>query len=111
NLVKAVQAKVDQAIDFAINWIVQKAKSLFKSLFGKKDKPDERTAAQKQQDLDDGVRDAYVLLQDEDSSIEDVRDRLGGLKTRYRLTALELVVDSSSPSGEVSHIHGEVNPP
>lgn len=36
--IKNVQAKVDSAIEFAVNWIVDKAKGLFKALLGKKGK-------------------------------------------------------------------------
>ncbi len=62
-VINKVRDKVDKAIDTAIAWIMGKAKALFATLFGKKDKVDERTDQKKKQDLDKGNAEAQGLLQ------------------------------------------------
>ncbi len=106
NFIKKVQEKVDKAIDFAINWIVEKAKALLKGLFGKKD---DRTDAQKQADLDKGVAEAEALIGPK-MLPDQIKKRLPAIKSRYKMTTLELVVDSESATSETVHIHGEINP-
>jgi Novel toxin 15/Domain of unknown function (DUF4157) len=106
-----VRAPVDKAIDFVINWIVTTAKGLFKALFGKKDaKPDERTPAQKQADLDKAITEADKYLEDDDLDPADVSKKLAAIKATYRLTSLTLVMDEQSVLEETDHVEGEVNP-
>src|SRR5436190_13789842 len=63
DIVKKVRETVDKAIEAAVTWIINKAKSLFKSLFGGKDKkPDTRTEQEKQKAVDDGIKEAEALL-------------------------------------------------
>ncbi|HEX4604052.1 MAG TPA: polymorphic toxin type 15 domain-containing protein, partial [Candidatus Angelobacter sp.] len=100
-----------KAIDFVINWIVTTAKSLFKALFGKKDaKPDERTPAQKQADLDNGIAEADKYLEDDNLDPSDVSKKLATIQATYRLTSLTLVVDAQTEEEETDHVEGTVNP-
>lgn len=110
-VINKVRGVVDKAIDAAIAWIVSKAKALFAALFsGKKDaKPDARTEAQKKADLDKGVDEGTKLLQDPKLSAKSVAKKLGAIKQKYKMTALEVVV---KPSGnkEMDYIQGSINP-
>jgi len=109
-VIQKVRAKVDAAIGAAVNWVVAKAKSLFASLFGGKDKPDERTPEQKQADLQKGVNEAKALLADDKTSVIEVRKKLPAIKSKYKMTALDVVQDEKSGGKEKDHIHGVINP-
>jgi hypothetical protein len=106
--VKKAQEVVDKAIDAALAKIVEVAKGLF----GKDEKasPDERTDAQKQADLDSALKEADQMLQNKDASIADVRKNLPAIKSRFKMTTLELIVDSESEDKETVHVTGEINP-
>jgi hypothetical protein len=110
-VVKKVQETVDKALDTAITWIVTKAKALFASVFGGKDKKDERTLAQQQKALDDAVAEAEHMLEDDQIPADDVRKHLGTIKTKYALTSLTL---TSTPGGEdgqeTDQIEARINP-
>jgi hypothetical protein len=108
-----VRAAVDKAIDTAIAWIVAKAKALFGKLFGgkdNKDKKDERTEEQKKADLDKGVTEAQKHLESKKLTSEQVKKKLPAIKSKYKMTVLELVTDSKSGTKETVHIHGVINP-
>ena len=109
-VIKKVQAAVDKALDAAIAWVIGKAKALFAKSFGKGDKPDDRTDAQKQADLDKGVAEAEALLIDSKLSRQDAAKKLPGIQARYRMTKLEIVTDAADATKETDHIHGEINP-
>jgi hypothetical protein len=109
-IINKIRAPIDKAIDFLIGWIVKAAKKLFAKLTGKKEKPDERTPAQKQADLDKAMNAADHLLQDDKMTPKMVEKKLGAIKTKYRLTRLELVTDSKTEAAEFDHIEGEINP-
>lgn len=109
-LIKVLQAKVDAALEKGITWIIEKAKALFKSLFGKKDKKDERTEEEKKRDLDKGLVEADALVADSKLSPADVRTRLPAIKAKYKMTSLELATDASTDEEETDHVQGEVNP-
>ncbi len=110
-VVGKVRAFVDKALDTAIGWIVGKAKALFAKLFGGgKDKQDDRTDAQKLSDLQSAVTSAENLLSAKDTDIESVRKQLPQLKSKYRLTTLDLVIDADDPDDVTAHVHGEINP-
>lgn len=100
DVVQKVRAKVDAAIGAAVNWVVGKAKSMFASLFGKKDKPDDRTEEQKEKDKQAAIAEAEGLVTPDDFDEEDTRHKLGPIKSRYRLSKLELVVGSQSGDEE-----------
>src|SRR5215217_2998930 len=88
-VVNRVRATVDKALDTAINFIVSKAKALFKSLFS--GKPDKRTEAEKQKDLNAALREAEGLLDDKKLKGSDVSKKLPAIQKKYKLTALTLV--------------------
>jgi uncharacterized protein DUF4157 len=106
-----VRAPVDKAIDFVINWIVTTAKSLFKALFGGKDaKPDERTPAQKQADLDKAISEAEAIEAAPDATEDQIKAKLLPIKTKYKMVSLELVVENKNEEQEKIHVEGEINP-
>ena len=105
-----VRQPIDKALDKVIDWIVTMAKKLFAKAFGKEDKKDERTDEQKQADLDKAATEADACLADEDKSVEDVTAALAGIKSKYRMTRLDLVTDSSQDQEATYHIHAEINP-
>lgn len=109
-VVKKVQATVDKALDAAIAWIISKAKALFGKLFGKKDgKPDERTQDQKRSDLQRGIADAQALLKAKKASPEQIKAKLPGIKSKYKITIFELVTGAKTQLKETDHIHGEIH--
>ena len=109
-VIQKVRATVDKAIDAAITWIVAKAKALFASLFsGKSNKPDERSRIQKKADLAKGIAEAKKLLDNQDLSTEEVKGKLPGIKSKYKITIFELVTDAKSETKETDHIHGEIH--
>jgi hypothetical protein len=109
-VVKKVQAGVDKAIDAAIAWIIGKAKALFGKLFGKKDgKPDDRTQDQKRNDLRKGIAEAQALLKAKKASPPQIKAKLPGIKSTYKITILELVTGAKTQLKETDHIHGEIH--
>jgi hypothetical protein len=146
-IVKAVQAPINKAIDWllktvvkpvvklamrAVAWVGGKinkakqwgkkkwdaakakakakwksAKDKFQKKFGKKD---DRTPQQKQADLNSGLADAGVVLQDPKATEVQIRKQLVGIKSKYRMQGLNLVVDSKGPGKETVHVKGSINP-
>ena len=110
SVIETVRAKVDKAIETAVNWIVAKAKSLFASLFNdKKDKPDERTQEQKKADLDKGMNEGQQVLQNKELTKDDMRKQLASIKSKYNITIFNLITDNKSDTSETDHIHGEIH--
>jgi hypothetical protein len=109
NFIKMVQGKVDAAIDTAIKFIVDKAKAFLKALFGK-GKKDDRTDAQKKADLDKGIAEADQLAKDRTKTPDQVRRGLPAIKAKYKMTALDLVVDADTANKVRVHVHGVINP-
>ena len=110
--IEKARAPVNKAIDWVINLAVKGVKAVGK-LIGKitgQDKPDERTDAQKTTDLDKAIAEAEELLTDPQASRRKVVKGLKPIQKKYRLTALELVVDSKSGPKEKVHVHGTINP-
>jgi hypothetical protein len=108
-VVQKVRATVDKAIDAAIDWIATKAKSLFASLFSKKDKPDDRTEEQKTKDKLAAIVEAEKLVSSDDFDEQATRQKLAPIKSRYRLLTLNLVVDSDSESEETIHFEASAS--
>lgn len=107
DIVKKVRETVDKAIEAAVTWIINKAKSLFKSLFGGKDKkPDTRTDKQKEADLHQAITAGQTILKQKDATPQDVRSKLPPLQKQYKLTSLTLV----NTEGDKYQIAGTVNP-
>ena len=109
-VIQKVRGTVDKAIDTAIAWVVDKAKKLFGNLFGKKDKPDERTKEQKEQALQKAIAEASKLLNDQGLSTTQVKEKLPAIQQKYQLTRLDLVLDKESDVEETAHVEGEINP-
>jgi hypothetical protein len=64
---------------------------------GKDGAKDERTDAQKKQDLDAALKEATALVEDDEKDGADIQKALPAIKTRYKLTTIELV---EVPQGE-----------
>ncbi|MBY5456442.1 DUF4157 domain-containing protein [Rhizobium leguminosarum] len=109
-VVQKIRTTVDKALDAVIGWIVGKAKALFARLFSSKDKQDERTEEQKKADLQKGVAEGRALLGDQKLSVSEVKKKLPAIKAKYKMTALDVVVDDKSDAKERDHIHGAINP-
>lgn len=109
DIVAKVRGMVDKGLDFAINWIVGKAKSLFAKLFGK-DK-DDRTPEQKQADLKAAMAKAQALQKKPGIREDEIRAGLEPIRKAHRLVSLTLVVESKSETKESVHCEGVVNPP
>ncbi len=107
-VVNKVRATVDKALDTAINFIISKAKGLFKSLFS--GKPDKRSDAEKQKDLSAALRESESLLDNPKLKVADVSKKLPALQKKYKLTALTLVKQSETKEAETDYVTGEVNP-
>jgi len=110
-VIEKVRAVVDKALDTAINWLVGKAKALFGKLFGSKEKPDERTEAQKQADLTKALQEAEALSKKPGITEGEVKAGLPAIIQKYRMVSLDLVVDKVDED-ETENIHfvGEINP-
>ena len=108
-LIKSARKQVEKAIDWLIDKALAAGKALLSTL-GLGGKPDERTPEQKQQDLDKGVAEADALLKDKNLSPNEIKKKLPAIKSKYKMTSLELVTDSASETKEVDYIHGEINP-
>lgn len=102
-VVQKVRANVDKAIETAINWIISKAKSLFSKLFSKRDNPDNRTEEEKDRDKYAAIAEAekFVDLNKFDGDV--TNKKLGPIKSHYRLSSLELHVDSETDSEVTFH--------
>jgi hypothetical protein len=105
-----VWAPIDKALDFVITWIVNTAKKLFAKIFGKGDKPDERTDQQKQADLDKGISEAEAAQSAPRATEAQIKKALLSIKQKYKMTSLELVVDGRNGATETVHVEGEINP-
>jgi hypothetical protein len=108
-VIEKVRTKVDVALDKAVEWIVEKAKTLFAKLFGK-NKNDDRTPEQKQADLNKAMAEAENIRSKPGvTEAEIVRD-LKPIKAKYKMVSLALVVDAKGETDETVHIEGEINP-
>jgi hypothetical protein len=101
-VVQKVRATVDNALDAAVGWIVGKAKKLFAKLFSK-EKPDERTDEQKTKDKKAALAEAKALVNPKEFKEGEVRQKLGPIKSKYKLKSLDLVVDSKTETKETIH--------
>ena len=104
-----VRGIVDNALDQAIAWIVGKAKSLFAKLFGK-DQKDDRTPEKKLADLKSALGEAQALQSAPKATDVSIKKGLGKIKSKYKMTSLELVVDKEGVTKETAHVEGKINP-
>ena len=108
-IIKKIQSVVENALNKVVSFIVDKAKALVAKVTGK-GKPDERTEEQKQKDLDTAMAAAQKLLEDKKMTPKQIRKQLLTIKSKYKITVLEIVTDSKRNTEEIDHIHGEINP-
>lgn len=87
----------------------EKKKGEAKDKTGKYSKPDKRATEQKEA-LKQGVAAADQLLLDQKISLEQVKKHLPGIKTKYQLASLKLVIDNETAKEETVHIQGKINP-
>jgi hypothetical protein len=102
-------------VDKALDWLVDKAVTIGKAALnalglGDKKEPDERTEEQKQADLDKGITEAKALQNTLKITEASIKKGLMAIKQKYRMTSLELVVDSIEDTKETIHIEGKINP-
>jgi hypothetical protein len=109
-VITKIRATIDKAVDALIAWVVKMAKALFAKVFGKGDKPDERTDAQKQADLDKAVAEAEAAMGKDDADRDSVDHALKEIKAKYKLTRLDLVRDADDAESETDHVIAEINP-
>ncbi|MBK7870269.1 MAG: DUF4157 domain-containing protein [Saprospiraceae bacterium] len=105
-IIQKIRAPIDRAIDKLIEWIVKTVKNLFKKGKG----PDTRSPQEKQKDLQLALKEANTLVANENYGREDIEQRLPAIKTKYKLSLLQLKVDAETESDVLLHVHGEVNP-
>jgi hypothetical protein len=105
-----VRTTVDKALDAAIGFIVNKAKALFGKLFSGKDKkPDTRTDDKKKNDLASGLREAQSLMAAKDLGVDQIKKKLTAIKSKYRITIFNLVIDAGGGAAVSGHVHGEIH--
>jgi hypothetical protein len=109
-VINKVRASVDKAIDKGIASIVKTAKLFFSKLIGTKDKAEGRTLAQKQGDLDRGMKEANALQSAPDASVASIKAALPGIKAKYKMVSLEMVVGKKDEMSQTIHIEGAINP-
>lgn len=114
-IIQKVRAPVDKALDAAIAWVVGIAKKLLAKLTGKgkdkdKAKPDERTDAQKDKDKAAAIAEAERLVSPEGVDEEEIKHKLGPIQSRYKLTTLNLLVDSTTEEDETIHFEASASP-
>lgn len=108
-VIQRVRATVDKGLDALINWIVTMAKKLFAKIFGK-DKKDERTDQQKMDDLKKAVAEAEQLTADKSISKGKKKKALDKIKSKYKLTSIDLVSDTQEETTETVHVQATINP-
>ncbi|WP_438035789.1 phage tail protein [Sorangium sp. So ce204] len=113
SFITKVQAKVGKAVDFVIDKVFNVVKKLVGKVTGKdkKDgKPDERTDAQKKADLERGLAEAAAAAREPKNTKQKLASKLQQIKSKYKMTVLEVVVDSKSELEAREHLVGEINP-
>lgn len=115
--IKKVIDKIQAPVNKMIDWVINKAVALVKAVgkllgFGKKDedKVDTRTADEKLRDVKKAVDLGSKFAGDRGSPKRKVADELNKLKKEYRLSSLQVVVDTAGKATNRVHVHGEVNP-
>jgi Skp family chaperone for outer membrane proteins len=102
----ALSKPVMKAVDWVVGKIVGFGKKIWAKLRGKADK---RTPEQKQKALADGLAEASRLA-DRRLTPEEIRPKLPSIKSKYKMTALVMVLDARDDQEATIHFEGEVNP-
>ena len=109
--VTGLKNKARQGVDWAKNKVkagADWAKGKAKGLLGNDKENNKGNTPKKEVELKKGVGAAYNLLQNEDLSAEEVKQKLPAIKSKYKLSTLELVMDSKNESEETDHIAGDI---
>jgi hypothetical protein len=96
-----VQAKVDQAIDKVLKKAVAFVKKMFGKLGGSKE--DKRTEQEKTRDKLSGIAEAERLLQAKGYNEQKVVKKLPGIKKKFKLLTLDLVVEAKDDKAHTVH--------
>ena len=118
SFITKVQAKVGKAVDFVIDKVFNAVKKIIGAIKGavggKKDKkdgkPDERTEEQKRADLGKALQEASAAVTAPKTKKAALTKKLASIKSKYRMTSLEVVLDSAGPEEAREHVTGEINP-
>jgi hypothetical protein len=101
-----VKGKVKSAKE----WLKKKGSAAVNKIKSKFTKADDRSPDQRAADRDAGLAEGTALLENENLSPEEVRERLGPIKAKYRLTELKLVTESEGEDSEADHIEAAASP-
>jgi len=115
-IIQRAQVKVEGGVTKVAHFVAEKTKGLVAKgkavvgIGGKK--PDERTEdeEQKKADLQKALAEADDLLKNNKLSDDQVKKVLLNIKSKYRMSTLEFVVDSKDKITETVHVQGEINP-
>ncbi len=89
-LIMRIRKKIDKAIDKLIMKAKKAARKLLQKLQAGKDGPDERTEREKRADLENALDEAEQVLKAGGATPESVREKLPSIRSKYRLTSLQL---------------------
>jgi len=115
-IIQTVREKIETAVVALINRIKGAAMKLFGKLTGNKDDniaeegEDERTPAEKQNDLDSGLAEAEIHVLDKSLGKEETEAKFPAIKQKHRMEYLTLVVDRQTEEGDIVYAKGKVNP-
>jgi hypothetical protein len=115
-VIRKIRQRIENAIVKFWTFVKGKAGKLLNKIgVSKKDKKDkkakdERTTAEKQRDLDAGVKEGTRLLKDESLDKKEIQKHLEVLENTYDLQELKIVTDKVEKDKETVHIYGKVNP-
>ncbi|WP_312173928.1 hypothetical protein [Chryseobacterium sp.] len=120
-VIRKIRQRIENAIVKFWTFVKGKAKGLLGKIGGaklgsdKKNKKeqkgvDTRTMAEKERDLNAGVKEGTLLLKNENLDKKEIQRRLEVLEDRYDLQELKIVTDKVDANKETVHIYGKVNP-
>ena len=115
--IRGLIEKARGLIDTAVNWVLSKAIAFTKKLGGKlglgkkgevteRHGLDERTMEQKEADLNKAVSESDRIMEEKDATPDSVKTKLPAIKSKYKLTLLELVKDNETEF----HVDAKINP-
>ncbi|HYI08041.1 MAG TPA: hypothetical protein VEK57_03125, partial [Thermoanaerobaculia bacterium] len=111
DFITKVRAKVDAAIDKVLKKIVDAVKKLLSRLLGRGGaRADQRSDADKRRDVNAAVAAGTALLRDRTATAQSTRRKLPPIKSRYKLTRLEVVKVGGTDARETDRVVGEINP-
>src|SRR5262245_27740597 len=87
SFITKVQAAVGKAVDFVIDKVFNFVKKIIGKITGKGGKEDKRSEAEKQRDLDLGIKEADALVKSKKSE-KKIRAGLRAIKSKYKMTNL-----------------------